>query len=97
MSKVCLIVDLDVAPDKVEAFAKMFRTEFITRSKTEAGCEVYELTQDPETPTKMTIVEIWSDAEALKTHANLPWFAEWAPKMRDMQNTPLVVRRMTVL
>lgn len=97
MNKVCLIVDLDVSPEHVEPFVHMFKTEFITRSRAEPGCEVYELTQDPDTPTRMTILEIWSDAEALKTHANLPWFAEWAPKMRDMQNTPLVVRKMTVL
>lgn len=94
MSKVHLLVELDVKADQVDAFIDMFRTEFIARSRGEAGCEYYDLWHGPDDPTKMTIVEIWSSQPALDTHLAQQWFAEWAPRMEAMQATPLVVRTM---
>lgn len=94
MSKVNLLVELDVKSDQVQAFIDMFRSEFITRSRTEDGCEFYDLWQDPDNPEKMTIVEIWSSQPALDVHLAQNWFAEWAPRMEAMQATPLVVRNM---
>lgn len=94
MSKAHLIVELDVKSDEIERFIAMFRTEFMTRSRSEEGCELYELWQDPKTPTQMTIVEIWSSQDALDTHLGQGWFAEWAPKMEAALATPLVVKSL---
>ena len=89
-----LLVELDVKPDEADAFVDMFRTEFMTRSRSEDGCEQYELWQDPKAPEKMTIVEVWSSQAALDTHLAQDWFGVWAPKMEAAQATPLVVRQL---
>ena len=94
MAKARLLVELDVQPGKAEAFVEMFTAEFIARSRREEGCEQYELWRDAEIPHRMTIIEVWSSAEALDRHLAQPWFADWAPKMEAAQATPLVVRRL---
>jgi len=92
MAKARLLVELNVKPDQVEAFIAMFKTEFMSRSRSEDGCEFYELWQDPKEPNRMTIVEVWTSQAHLDTHLGQAWFADWAPKMEEMQDTPLVVR-----
>lgn len=94
MGKARLLVELDVIPDQVDAFISMFHKEFMSRSRQEEGCEVYELWQDHSSTSKMTIVEVWSSQPALDAHLAQPWFADWAPKMEAMQVTPLIVRAM---
>ena len=95
MSKIRLLVELDVKPAELDAFQKMFHKEFISRSRTEDGCEQYELWQDEKTPYKMTIVEVWSSQAHLDAHLAQAWFAEWAPMMEAAQATPLIVRTLT--
>lgn len=95
MTKARLLVELDVKPDQAQGFISMFKEEFIVRSRTEEGCEFYELWQDPNEPHRMTIVEIWTSQKHLDAHLEQPWFADWAPKMEAMQATPLVVRALT--
>ncbi|MEP0520407.1 MAG: antibiotic biosynthesis monooxygenase [Hyphomicrobiales bacterium] len=94
MGKARLLVELDVVPNQVDAFISMFHKEFISRSRQENGCEIYELWQDPSSVSKMTIVEVWSSQSALDAHLAQPWLAIWAPKMEAMQATPLVVRSL---
>jgi quinol monooxygenase YgiN len=95
MAKVRLLVELDVKPDHSEQFVAMFQEEFISRSRTEKGCEQYELWRDSASPSKMTIVEVWNTQEDLDTHLSQDWFAVWGPKLEAMQATPLVVRTLT--
>ena len=94
MTKLRLLVELDVKPEQADAFDSMFRTEFITRSRAEDGCEYYELWRDAQHPNKMTIVEVWSSQKLLDVHLAQPWFGEWAPKMEEMQASAIVVRQL---
>lgn len=94
MTKARLLVELDVSPEQADAFADMFRSEFIARSRQEEGCEQYELWREAENPSRMTIIEVWSSVEALDDHLTMDWFSEWAPRMEAAQATPLVVRKM---
>lgn len=94
MAKARLLVELEVKPDEADDFAAMFRAEFIARSRTEDGCEFYELWREAGNPSRMTIVEVWSSAEALQRHLGQDWFAVWAPRMEAAQAVPLVVREM---
>lgn len=95
MSRTNLVVELDVKPDQADSFAAMFRQEFITRSRNEEGCLLYDLWVDPKAPTRMVIVESWASQADLDRHLALPWFAEWGPKLEAAQATPLVVRLFT--
>lgn len=94
MAKARLIVDLDIKPDQVESFVDMFRKEFISRSRSENGCELYDLWQDPEHPEKLAIVEIWTSQGHLDAHLAQPWFAEWAPRMESAQAAPMRIRAL---
>lgn len=94
MSKARLLVELWVEPSGADAFAAMFRAEFIARSRQEPGCETYELWRDRDDPARMTIIEVWSSQADLDRHLALPWFAEWGPVMDAAQRVPLVVRHM---
>lgn len=95
MAKVRLLVELDVNADLIEDFVAMFRDEFMARSRSEKGCEQYELWRDNMAPNKMTIVEVWSTQADLDAHLAQDWFAVWGPKLENMQATPLVVRALT--
>ncbi|MCT4608857.1 MAG: antibiotic biosynthesis monooxygenase [Pelagimonas sp.] len=95
MSKIRLLVELDVKPEQAEAFATMFREEFISRSRSEQGCEQYELWRDSEDQSKMTIVEVWSTQADLDRHLAQDWFAVWGPKLEAMQATTLVLRKLS--
>jgi quinol monooxygenase YgiN len=97
MAKTCLIVELDILPSEVEGFTRMFQREFVARSVTEDGCELYELWQDPKQPTRMAIIEIWRDRAALDVHLAQDWFKVWAPEMDRCLATPLTVREMASL
>lgn len=94
MAKARLLVELDVKPDRADAFVTLFREEFISRSRAEDGCEQYELWRSTKNPTKMTIVEVWRDQAALDVHLAQDWFSVWAPKMEEAQETPLIVRTL---
>ncbi len=95
MAKARLLVELDVNPDQADAFAQMFRDQFISRSRSEEGCEQYELWRDADAPSRMTIIEVWSSKSHLDAHLAQEWFSVWAPKMEAMQATPLVVRTLS--
>ncbi|MBO9479138.1 antibiotic biosynthesis monooxygenase [Shimia sp. R11_0] len=95
MAKARLLVELDVKADSIEEFVAMFREEFMTRSRSEQGCEQYELWRDSTSATKMTIVEVWSSQADLDTHLAQDWFSIWGPKLEAMQATPLVVRALS--
>jgi quinol monooxygenase YgiN len=93
-AKARLLVELSVKPAEADAFVAMFRKEFIARSRTEHGCETYELWVEPDVPGRMTIIETWSSQADLDRHLAQAWFAEWAPVMVAAQAVPLVVRKM---
>ena len=94
MSKAGLLGELQVKPAEADEFARMFRAEFIARSRTEPGCETYELWRERDNPSRMTIIETWSSAADLDRHLALPWFAQWGPVMDAAQQEPLIVRHM---
>ena len=87
-----LLVELRLKEGGADAFAAMFRDEFIARSRTEEGCLLYELWADRDDPHRMTIVESWASQAALDRHLAQPWFAEWAPRMEAALSEPLVIR-----
>lgn len=95
MSKLCIVVEFDVKPDKADAFAAMFTAEFEPRSRAEAGCELYELWRSAETPARMTVVEKWTTKAHHDAHLAADWFKTWSPRMEAAQATPLVIRWMT--
>jgi len=92
MNTVNLLVELHLKDSEAKPFAEMFRREFISRSRTESGCQLYDLWVDSKDATRMTIVERWESQAALDVHMAQDWFKIWAPKMEAALQEPLVVR-----
>ena len=94
MAKWPIIVEFDVLPDRADEFVEMFNREFVPRSLSEKGCELYELWRTPGEPTKLTVVERWTTKADHDAHLAAEWFKRWSPVMESMQATPLVIRWM---
>jgi quinol monooxygenase YgiN len=95
MTRVNLVVELQVKAEEAERFVAMFRQEFVGRSKAEQGCLLYDLWVDPQHHNRMVIVESWASRSDLDRHLAQDWFSQWAPRMEAAQETPLVVRTFT--
>lgn len=86
-----LVVNLTAAESKGEALANLFKAEFITRSRSEQGCEMYELWSDPEDSDRFSVIEIWQSKADLDTHLGQPWFAKWSPRLEQLLARPAEV------
>src|SRR3954447_8764737 len=69
MSKktVHVIVEVEALPPHVEALKAGLR-QLAQASRHEAGCLAYDVLADTANPARMTITEVWTDAQALAAH-----------------------------
>jgi len=65
-----LVVSITAAPGKGAEFAKAFKPR-CELSRTDRGCQQFELFQSIENPDKFTLLELWDSADALADHAKL--------------------------
>lgn len=92
MSKVNLLVHIRVKSGQTEQFEKFFRDEFVSRSRTEPGCETYWLWKISDDPHEMVIVERWTARSDFDRHVGQDWFALRAPEMEGYLEAPPQVR-----
>lgn len=59
-------------------------TGFVTPTRGEAGCIVYELFQNLDDPTDFTFVEEWTDKDALAAHAQSLHITSGRASLRDL-------------
>jgi quinol monooxygenase YgiN len=93
-STVKVILHLTARPDTVEAL-KAVLLRLAEHSRAEAGCNSYQVLQDPAELCNFTLVEDWVDAAALAHHMTLPHtrqgFAEGLPLLaRELDMRRLV-------
>lgn len=65
-----LVVSITAAPGKGAEFARAF-TPRCELSRTDRGCQQFELFQSVENPHKFALLELWDSPEALADHAKL--------------------------
>lgn len=90
MTKVKLVVEYVVKNGHADDVIGMFRDTFIPNSRSESGCEFYELWQDNDNPNKMRVVEIWSSMVDLEQHIAHDWFKQTAPKVQDLLDSEII-------
>ena len=84
MTKVKLVVEYVVKEGHANDVIAMFADTFIPNSRSESGCEFYQLWQDNQNPNKMCVVEIWSSMADLEHHIACDWFKQTAPKVQAL-------------
>lgn len=68
--------------DKLEEAIEMF-AELIKETKKEKGCLAYDLYQDINEKTVLTMIEEWESLECLKNHSNAEPYTRIIPKLRS--------------
>ncbi|MGX7418698.1 putative quinol monooxygenase [Carnobacterium gallinarum] len=71
--------DLTIKPEERENFLKDIQTT-IRASREEVGNQRYELMQSIEDSTKFTMLEIWTDQDAIAKHQISPHYQEFNKK-----------------
>jgi quinol monooxygenase YgiN len=71
-----------VKAEKVADFLQAARF-IIDSSQAEAGCESYNLYQNPYDKTSLIFVEVWKDQVAIDNHFSMSYFKAFGPKTKD--------------
>lgn len=59
--------------ENADAFAAIFRDEFIGRTRLEEGCLLYDVWRANTDPLTVLLIESWSSQQALDTHLAQDW------------------------
>jgi quinol monooxygenase YgiN len=96
LTKKIITARVYVKPEKVADFLEAARS-IIDSSRAEAGCESYNLYQNPYEKTKLIFVEIWKDQVAIDNHFSMSYFKAFGPKTKDwlLQPTELKIFDVT--
>ena len=82
LTKKIITARIYVKPEKIADFLAAARF-MIDSSQAEAGCESYNLYQNPYDKTKLIFVEIWKDQVAIDNHFSMSYFKAFGPKTKD--------------
>jgi quinol monooxygenase YgiN len=77
------LVRVSIKPDQRESWLELIRQN-AAQTRTEEGCESYQISEDLETPNTFTIVEHWSDLEAQYEHFRNPEFGKLMGALGDI-------------
>ena len=66
MLAVC--VDFEIDPASLDAFLTIMQKNASDSLANEVGCHQFDITQDPENPTKIFLYELYDDAVAFDLH-----------------------------
>ena len=62
--------------------------EHVRRSREEAGCLLHAVHRDAEDPLRLVFVEHWADADALRTHFEVPASGQFVVEAADLADGP---------
>jgi len=75
MLAVC--VDFEIDPARLDEFMPIMRINAAASLANEAGCHQFDITQDPQTPTKIFLYELYDDALAFELHKQADHYLEF--------------------
>ena len=77
------LVNVSIKPEKRDAWLELIRQN-AAQTRSEEGCESYQITEDVEAPDKFVIVEWWASLEAQYSHFRAPEFGELMGALGDI-------------
>jgi (4S)-4-hydroxy-5-phosphonooxypentane-2,3-dione isomerase len=75
MSRLMIVVEFEVKPEHRNAFVELMKNH-ARLSRTEDGCQQFDVLLPQEDQTRVLLVEAWRDQAALDVHAKLPRMAQ---------------------
>lgn len=76
-----------VREDKLPETLKLYE-ELVEASRQEAGCISYDLFQDEQDATILTMLETWESKEDLENHMKTEHFTRIVPQLRGWRTQP---------
>jgi quinol monooxygenase YgiN len=86
MTKVSLVARFVAKPGKEEELKSLLKT-LIEPTRTETGCEIYDLYESPENG-RFFFWELWTSQEALDSHGQTPHIQKMRAKVSDLLTEP---------
>ena len=75
MLAVC--VDFEIDPESLDAFLPIMQKNASVSLANEVGCHQFDITQDPQSPTKIFLYELYDDAVAFEMHKQSRHYLEF--------------------
>ena len=82
MLAVC--VDFEVDPASLDAFLTIMQKNAADSLANEVGCHQFDITQDPQNPTKIFLYELYDDAVAFELHKKASHYLEFNRLVSEM-------------
>ncbi len=70
-------VEFDIVPEFVESFRSTVLKQASNSLNLEPMCKRFDVSQDPETPAKFFLYELYDDAAAFAFHRTTPHFSQF--------------------
>ncbi len=80
-------VHIQVRPEAIEAFQELTRRNALG-SHAEPGCQLFQVLQQEDDPTRFVLVEVWSSPEAHAAHRETPHYLQWREQVEALQAHP---------
>ena len=84
MTKVVLVVELEIEPGEFENFVEIVTKHGANSQKIEEGCLRFEVLKPREAKNKVILVEMYADDSALDAHWNSDHMAAYREKVSGM-------------
>ena len=82
MLAVC--VDFEIDPESLDAFLPIMQKNAADSLANEVGCHQFDITQDPQNPTKLFLYELYDDAVAFELHKKASHYLEFNQLVSEM-------------
>ena len=82
MLAVC--VDFEIDPASLDAFLTIIQNNASDSLANEVGCHQFNITQDPQNPTKIFLYELYDDAFAFEVHKKASHYLEFNQLASEM-------------
>ena len=82
MLAVC--VDFEIDPESLDAFLLFIQRNASDSLENEVGCHQFDITQDPQNPTKIFLYELYDDAFAFEIHKKASHYLEFNQLVSEM-------------
>ena len=88
MLAVC--VDFEIDPESLDAFLQIMKKNASDSLANELGFHKFDITQDPQSPAKIFLYELYDDAVAFELHKKANHYLEFNDAIGGMGNKKIV-------
>lgn len=79
-----IVAYLTVKPGKEAEFCEKMTAQAKRCLANEAGCLQFDVVQDPKTPTRFVMLEVYRDDDAIKAHQESQHFKDFRPVVGEL-------------